>query len=103
ELPFHLTTVSGPIDGIIDLLYQDERGQWHLLDWKSDQLRGDDLAKAARPYLGQLALYRWAATQLLGQTVSAGICFLQRPETVYQPPDDLLQLPAGIRVTDAGA
>ena len=66
-------------------------------------LDDDDLAKAARPYLGQLALYRWASTQLLGQTVSAGICFLQRPETVYQPPDDLLPLPAGIRVTDAGA
>ncbi len=65
ELPFVLSTPSLDIAGQIDLLLRDAAGAWHIIDYKSDRLFGDDLADHAKRYELQMLLYLDAARRHL--------------------------------------
>jgi ATP-dependent helicase/nuclease subunit A len=78
---------QGVETGTIDLLYRDPRG-WHLIDFKTEELTGEqDLENALRKYRQQMQRYRQAARELLGPLVSVRLCFLdfqRRVELVDQ-------------------
>ncbi|MCK5645596.1 MAG: UvrD-helicase domain-containing protein [Anaerolineales bacterium] len=77
ELPFSrpLPSTDSPI-GTIDLLYKTDRG-WHLIDFKTDELRDDeDLEQATEEHRGQLTRYQRALNDLLKIEAVAYICFL---------------------------
>ena len=40
EVPFSLKTQERTLHGVIDLLYQDAQGSWHVLDWKTEWTPG---------------------------------------------------------------
>jgi len=65
------------IDGIIDLLFEED-GQLVIVDYKTDAVEGDDLAKRAEYYKPQIELYRKATSELTGMPVAeASLLFTQ--------------------------
>jgi hypothetical protein len=55
------------LQGFIDCLYQDQRGRWRLVDYKTNRISADRLVDAAAAYEMQLGVYALAATQILGE------------------------------------
>ena len=89
ELPFGWFWDGAPVHGTIDLAYE-HAGRWHLVDFKTDDVRRGGLKQAAAPYLGQVALYAGALQQALGSAPVASLYFL-RPGAGYFPAADELQ------------
>ena len=89
ELPFGWFWDGAPVHGTIDLAYE-HAGRWHLVDFKTDDVRRGKLKQAAAPYLGQVALYAGALQQAVGSAPVASLHFL-RPGAGYFPADDELQ------------
>jgi ATP-dependent helicase/nuclease subunit A len=83
EAPFTLDTPLGTLHGVIDLLYQDDTGQWHLVDWKTEWVQKTTVENAARDHLPQLAVYARAAEQLLGNRPAVDLCFLAANAVTY--------------------
>ncbi len=77
EIPYtHPHPSWGSDSGRIDLLYR-VNNVWHLMDFKSDEIRDDDdLAKALDEHRPQIGRYIAAVQQLLGETPQAALCFL---------------------------
>ena len=89
ELPFGWYWDGAPVHGTIDLAYE-HAGRWHLVDFKTDEVRRGRLKQAAAPYLGQVALYAGALGQALGSAPVASLYFL-RPGAAYLPTADELR------------
>jgi ATP-dependent helicase/nuclease subunit A len=53
------------VQGFIDCLYQDQRGGWHLLDYKTNQVSPATLAETAAGYEMQMMVYALAVEQIL--------------------------------------
>jgi len=53
------------LHGVIDCLYQDPLGSWHLLDYKTNKVSQANLAGVAEVYEMQMLIYAWAAEQVL--------------------------------------
>lgn len=92
EVPLSICAGERVLHGILDLLYRDAQGQWHLLDWKTERLtRGQTVdAAAAGETVRQLAVYSRAVEQILGIRAAAEVCFLSENAQVYRPPAELL-------------
>ena len=88
--------------GTIDLAYE-HAGSWHLVDFKTDDVRRGRIKQAAAPYLGQIALYAAALQQAVGEMPAASLHFL-RPGVSYEPdPGELWKALAATRARiDAG-
>ena len=96
KLPFGWYCDGAPVHGTIDLAYE-HAGRWHLVDFKTDDVRLAQLKQAAAPYLGQIALYAGALQQATGQAPSASLHFL-RPGATYRPdPEELSRALAATR------
>jgi ATP-dependent helicase/DNAse subunit B len=71
EIPFLFTISHGcEFRGTIDRLFKDEnKGQWAILDWKSNDLADKDPYQVAEEYDYdlQLACYKWAVEQILNE------------------------------------
>ena len=89
ELPFGWYWDGAPVHGTIDLAYE-HAGRWHLVDFKTDDVRRGKLKQAAAPYLGQVALYAGALQQAAGSAPVASLHFL-RPGAGYFPTADELR------------
>jgi hypothetical protein len=87
ELPFSWDWDGVPVHGTIDLAYE-AGGAWRVVDFKTDEVRGD-LAETAAPYLPQLALYASALERATGQRPEASLLFLRECRTYTPPPMDL--------------
>jgi ATP-dependent exoDNAse (exonuclease V) beta subunit len=76
-MPFTRRLPDGRVDsGAIDLLYRTDAG-WHLVDFKTDELRDQAaLEEALAKYRPQLTRYIRAMRELLGEDVQAWLCFL---------------------------
>lgn len=87
EVPLSIGAGERALHGILDLLYQDAQGQWHLLDWKTERLTlGQTLADAAGgEMVRQLAVYGRAVAQILSIHATAEVCFLSAGAQVYRP------------------
>jgi ATP-dependent exoDNAse (exonuclease V) beta subunit len=83
EAPFALDTSLGTLHGVIDLLYQDGVGRWHLVDWKTEWVQQTELENAARDHFSQLAVYARAAERLVGARPVATLCFLAANAATY--------------------
>ena len=70
------------VEGIIDLLYQDEDGQFVILDYKSDQVDSEkDVDAKLRHYRMQGAVYAAAVEGATGEMVKAvQFLFVRRPD-----------------------
>ena len=73
ELPFVLHERHGRIDGIMDLLFQDEAGAWHVLDYKTAV--GDPAKVREACYDLQAGIYAFAVYKLLGVVPQSGILY----------------------------
>ena len=96
ELPFSWDWDGVPVHGTIDLAYETE-GTWHVLDFKTDDLRGRSLAEAGQAYLPQLALYASALEKAVGGSPVPGLMFLRTGDLYLPPPADLDQALAATR------
>jgi RecB family exonuclease len=65
EVEFILREGAVRLAGKIDMLWRDDGGAWHLLDYKSDRAEGEDLADYSRRYELQMAAYALAASRYL--------------------------------------
>ena len=54
------------ISGYIDRLYQDRQGDWHVIDFKTNQVTIETLPSVAAKYELQMLVYAMAAEQSLG-------------------------------------
>ena len=93
-----IDTPHGPvvIEGIIDLLYQDDAGQLVILDYKSDDITEADLETRLPHYRQQGAAYAAAVASATGKTVRAVRFLFVRLDTVRSVPnlpDHIARLP----------
>ncbi|MYH41232.1 MAG: hypothetical protein F4150_05610 [Chloroflexi bacterium] len=102
ELPFAWNWDGVPVHGAIDLVYRDARG-WHVVDFKTDELRGRTLEEASAPYLVQLALYGGAIEHATGERPGCALLFLRSGE-LHAPGEAALgeALAAARELVDAG-
>ncbi len=73
ELPFVLDERHGKLEGVIDVLFQDAQGVWHILDYKTAVGDADKVRAAC--YEFQIAVYALAVKELLGQQPKTGILY----------------------------
>ncbi|HET7738992.1 MAG TPA: UvrD-helicase domain-containing protein [Tepidiformaceae bacterium] len=78
ETPFAYNWDGVPIHGTLDLAYRLD-GNWHVVDFKTDYLRGST-AETARPYLAQLGLYGRALERATGERPRLSLLFLRTGE-----------------------
>jgi len=76
EVPFTQTTSAGTLHGVIDLLYQDQNGTWHLLDWKTEWSPKAKIEENAQEHLMQMAAYANAVHQSIGVQPDVALCFM---------------------------
>ena len=88
EMPFSWDWDGVPVHGTIDLAYE-TWGAWHVLDFKTDDLRGRSLADASEAYLPQLALYASALERAIGRSPAVGVLFLRTGDLYVPRPADL--------------
>jgi ATP-dependent helicase/nuclease subunit A len=55
------------LQGIIDCLYQDALGRWHIIDYKTNRVSDETLPAVAAKYEMQLGVYALAVEQILRQ------------------------------------
>jgi ATP-dependent helicase/nuclease subunit A len=66
------------LHGYIDCLYQDAQGDWHLIDYKSNQVTADGVCGLARTYEMQMFVYALACERALNKRPSEiAVCFLR--------------------------
>jgi len=82
ELPFILNERHGMIHGVIDLLFQDARGDWHVLDYKTAV--GDEEKVQASGYLIQIQLYAHAVRRILGVYPASGTLYFLKNNWEYR-------------------
>jgi ATP-dependent helicase/nuclease subunit A len=76
ELPFLLKLDRSRIEGTIDNLHRNPRGRLVIIDYKTDQIREDEVSARAEDYRFQLAAYALAASRLFQERVDAALVFL---------------------------
>jgi len=64
------------VQGVIDCLWQEPDGRWVLVDYKSDHIRPGQQQVILERYAGQMALYRYAVEQILGEPVKEAYFYL---------------------------
>jgi ATP-dependent helicase/nuclease subunit A len=83
EVPFTLSAPVGMLHGKIDLLYQDQRGLWHLVDWKTEYTPREDLEAHMADHQLQMAVYARAAEKVVGSLPGIAIWFLNPVPRMY--------------------
>lgn len=76
EMPVSLQHAQGTRHRRIDMIYQDARGTWRVLDWKTESVSASTLEKTKKKYLPDLAAYVQAVDRRMGQKPEAWLCFL---------------------------
>ena len=71
------------LQGYIDCLYQDPTGDWHLLDYKSNQVAAADVPKMAEHYAMQMFVYSLACERALGVAPVESVLHFLRPASEF--------------------
>ena len=80
ELDFVLSVGQLTLRGQIDLLYCDDQGTWHVVDYKSDRLADDnEIAQRAGNYELQMLVYSIAADRHLDGPIADASLYFLRP------------------------
>ena len=78
EMPFSLYTGEGVINGVMDVLAQDGKGDIWVFDYKTDHVANGEEAQAARKYKAQLAIYKQVAQKLYPSSkVKSAVVFVR--------------------------
>ncbi len=80
EVQFFLRTDFGTIEGIIDVLFQDKDGAWHIVDYKTAS--GDDEKARRSAYDLQLEIYAAAAEKILNIKIETTAVYYLENQTV---------------------
>jgi ATP-dependent helicase/nuclease subunit A len=92
EIPFSIALPAGLFHGVIDLLYQDRRGTWHLVDWKTEWIPRGGLDVQAQKHRFQMAVYAEAVHQAMAVEPVVSLCFLSSYAAIYTfKPEDLAE------------
>lgn len=95
EIPFSYPSGNVSVNGVIDLLLKDSSGNYTVIDFKTDELKGmNDLTNAIERHKKQLDMYRKALKIILGEDPVCKICFLDycgKTELVTVGKDDALK------------
>lgn len=57
------------LHGFIDCVYQDARGRWRLLDYKTNRVAAGGVGELAERYELQMLIYALACEQALGESL----------------------------------
>ena len=71
------------LHGLIDCLYQDRAGDWHLVDYKSNQVASMGIRAEAQPYALQMFVYSMACERALGVRPVESVLHFLRPGEEY--------------------
>ncbi len=71
------------IQGVIDCLYQDATGDWHVLDYKSNQVDAAGVPEVAQHYAMQMFVYATACEQALGVRPVESVLHFLRPGSEF--------------------
>jgi len=89
ELDFVLSVGQLTLRGQIDLLYCDDQGIWHVVDYKSDRLSDDnEIAQRAGNYELQMLAYSIAADRHLDGPIADASLYFLRPGCKHTFPID---------------
>lgn len=83
ELSFVLRLPCGLVHGKIDLIYQNLRGEWFVLDYKTSFVDKDSFGDRGEDYRTQMELYALGLWQILGESPREGRIYFLRPNLVY--------------------
>ncbi len=77
----HVSAQSSPkfLRGVIDLLYQDASGDWHVVDYKTNNVTADHVPQTAAHYELQMFVYAEAVRRILGKSPASTTLFFLRP------------------------
>ena len=64
EVPFMLKLDGNIVQGRIDCLYQNEKGEWTVLDYKTNDLPPEEIEREAKDYSTQIWLYALAISKI---------------------------------------
>jgi len=76
EVPFAFSLDGRVVHGVVDALYQSEKGQWVVVDFKTDRIKIEDVDKRTEEYLVQLGLYQAGMQMALGKPPQVIIYYL---------------------------
>lgn len=71
------------LEGIIDCLYCDQQGRWHILDYKSNHTEAEAVSKAAAAYELQMFVYTLAVERSQKVEVAEAALYFLRPAVEY--------------------
>lgn len=80
EVPFVFAHRGFLVRGIFDLLLEEGRGAWHILDYKTNRLGDGGRAEAVKHYRLQAAIYALAALQAGKEQARVSFLFLEQPD-----------------------
>ena len=76
EVPFSWSSPIGEVHGVIDLLYQSQEGEWHLIDWKTDYFKQEKRKDFEDKYQRQVSIYYHAVSNILNISPDVKLVFL---------------------------
>jgi len=76
EVPFAFGLDARVVHGVVDALYESENGQWAVVDFKTDRIKIEGVAKRTEEYLVQLSLYQAGMQMALGKPLQVVIYYL---------------------------
>ncbi len=82
ELPFIINQRHGRVEGVIDVLFKDSDGSWHVLDYKTAV--GDAAKSKASGYELQIGMYAFAAHKILKITPKTGIVYFLKNQFSHE-------------------
>ena len=107
ELEFLLAWPPGSRDsqspylqGFIDCLYRDAAGGWRLLDYKTNRVARDDIAKVAAGYEMQMLVYAMAIERILGRPPNELVLHFLRLGEEYVFPWDAAARKRAVEMVD---
>ncbi len=92
ELPFTLKLGERLISGVIDLLYFSKYQRWHVVDFKTAILHGEDnaaerLIDHSARYHAQVGIYALAVQAMTGQLPDASVHYIRYVRTIRVEPE----------------
>ena len=75
ELPFIYKTKHGVLKGQIDLVFQNRRGAWMIVDYKTNRITAEQKESLAKQYEIQLGLYAMIFSKLYGEIPAKAVLY----------------------------
>jgi len=88
ELPFMHRIGQQTINGVLDVLYHDRYGKWHVLDYKTASVTEQGARSNARRYTLQIGVYASAVESKTGQMPDAHLYYIYPGTLIEVRPKD---------------